>query len=511
MSFYKEVFFATLISGLLLLIITFPARITPLNIYDDPLYLKISNPELSYFKEFEDPEIYSSFSKFFSRYNLNDGRFIPLSIGVLWLIAKVTSANPLAIQAILFSFSMLCGMLFFVLLRKLKIAFHLSVLFTCLFFSGHYDTMWYRRSGETFALLFLFLSFLFFIKHFETRKILFAFLSITSMICSVLFKESFIPLLPMVGLAMIIYTINERSDSFLQSFKTTMPFQLAWICLLLLFIIIYLTNHSLHNYTEFSNSSQFLLHNLIVMCGSWYTVIPVITYAFYLLFLKQFKFIHLLFLALLTGWIGTQILVYYGIEIPTYSRYQMPALLLPLILCALCTEEFRRRNFILLSHAFLTILTLIIIINSKNIFQNAGFYKARAEAFHKMIGSIGNDIRTEHENLIVFTEHGEGFTSAVPLYLSKNNIEISKDNIRFIDFQISTKNKSFLNLCMDSSVYWIINSVPVENYSKVKQEYTCASRKEKVFTEKWFSASWREIATLPYEAWFSEISYVCYK
>ena len=515
---FKEILIAILVTGITLLVTTYPSRIAPFNIEDDHFYIKISQPEIGYFKEYESAEKYSSFLEYFKSFGKENGRFFPLLKTSIWLLAKTSHLNPVGVQAILFLFGWLSAILFFILLRILLPDFLIPLLFSLVFITGRYAAIWYRCTGELFALPFLLLCFISMILYFRNNKKIFLASGICSLFFSCLFKESFPALIPAVCFSVALLYVFEKQTSLRYALKQTKWFQFSALMIFLMTFagILFALNSGDKSPVSFL-SMHHILHNFIFLSGYYYTTVPIIIYVVFLVWNNKFRNIHLYILFAWLCWLSSQMVIYSKMEITPYARYQMPAVLFSIVLAAVSFYEIKKLKVNYLNGLIILFLAGACIVNAKNTYMNSTYYSARAMSYDNMLDVLVSKVNPLSDKILMIAEDGreDGFLESTVTYLSLKGLNMPMNQVIYIGAKKNgdvfihqtpelvtklylnktlTRKEDFVSeIRKDSAIKWIVFCRPIENNFLNSEDFRFGFKNSFDFSQPYLYISTKEI------------------
>ena len=497
------------------------AILAPFNIEDDYHYVKIAHPKIEYFGIYENPENYSTFSNFFTRYNIHSGRFRPLSLCTLWAFGKISDGNSSIISALLFIFALAALSCFYFLLRSFHVSRITACVFVLLFLTGKYEQIFYRRTGELFGILFLFAGFILYIYSVRQNLRLFLWLSFLSFVFSALFKESFAALLPSIGVGCAAIYCFEKNTKLTDAFLQLRLFLSALLTVFILLAtgsIVALKTISTYTFENpITFSIQHFFSNAYSMCGSLSIWISILLIAGIFLRKKSFNRIHVLIILTGSIWIASQLIVYKESDV-SLSRYLLPAFVFPLFVSALCTEKLReiygKKVFIPL----LILLSLSISSGAKNSLINSSYYASRATSYNNMLDYIGKTEIGKKDKIVTVIEQGGlyDFMESTAVFLSERKInpellfiEIKKNgkiknypvrdviNDAIAIRQTKEADSTFIlqKLRSDENMRIIMFATPAP-FCKLNPEIFSSFSYETIrFPRTYFNASWKDIAS----------------
>ncbi len=519
----KEVFLISPFAAAFLFTLTFHSIFSPLSFEDDHIYEKIVHPEMGYFEKYEKHEYYGSLVQFNKLY-LRTGRFHPVTLTGVWLIARVTHANPVAVHIIIFLFAMTTAVLFFSVLRHLGVSVFPAVLFMFLFLTGRYDEVWWRTTGETFGMFFLLLSLFFLLLSLrENAGIINGACGIFFLFLSALCKESFIVLIPVIIAGYMMVPGKNKFILWGIIFS-------GLLCLAGLFLTLR-GNPAMVPNGIFSFSKNLLVNNLLHLTGPWPYWLIIAAGVFIYSGKKKNVPELFLFAATMIAWILSQLFIYKDIVIFPSCRYLVPGALVVLVFAAVLLEVLKRNMPLLLYRILLGALVLFLLLNARNVFVNSYFYGSRAKAYHKMLDTVAGSRPT---SLAVVVGNGEcyEFFESTLVQLSRRNINVPVKYMELFEDQtailypdsllITNTGAMHLQerkpatslwevLRNDTALNYVIFTTPAEFGQFKAKDYNKGFGKVLTFPALYYSASSLNLLHPPFAIQPATLTYTCLK
>ena len=359
------------------------------NVEDDYHYVKMARPEMKYFGRYEPPGSYTSFGGFYDRYNHRSGRSRPLSLLTAWTIGLLSDAESQKTGLILFFCSAICILMCYRLLRTLQVPWYMATVFVLLFITGRHEQIYYRRSGELFAMICLFAGFIMYASYSRNNNHFQRLISISFFICAALYKESFTLLLPSVFLLLVLFQVSEGRRSLRDALRAVrlegiiLSVAFVWSLAGIMQAVSYESTYSVGSIQP--EMLQRTFNNLFHFAGPPWIWLPVFAFLMWSAKERRYRISILLFALAAVAGIASQLAVYYNNWID-YGRYLLPGSMFLFAGSALCLKELASKK--ILAGGILTVLILFAISGAKNMIINVSYYQARTMSYFRLINEV---------------------------------------------------------------------------------------------------------------------------
>ena len=485
--------------------------------------LKLQNQISVFFKQFEKPDNYVSFSNYFHKYNFESGRFRPVSVCFLWCISKVADGNVHIVECIIFLFAVSVVSLFYWLLRLSGLRMTTTVVFTLAFMSWRYEQIWFRRTGELFGLFFLFLAFvfLFYASVNHSRRKIFERCTLLSFALSAGCKESFVLLIPACIVISVLVFFDEKK-SLREAFMSVKKIIVSLLLVFSVFVAgIFIAMHSETTYSvsePLAFSASLMTNNFLCMIGSWIWWLPILFFLFFFIKEKRMKPVYVLITLCWFCWLVPQLIFYKQTLLTSFGRYLLPAVIFPLFIGALCTEQLRKYMNGKIYFFLIVLLSLTFFLNAKNVFIISSYYAARAKSYHRMLKEVAEKAAEKNGHLLILVEQGGLYDSmeSTVVFLSNlgvnvpveyfeilNNGNVKKYNVKdiipYAQNILKTKeaDASVLKKELENELVSVVIFTTPKPFSKLHPQVFASGYSEiKSFQEPYFNAGIKDIFNL---------------
>lgn len=396
----------------------------PLHYQDEYKAVKIANPGLSFYGNYpsEDREAYNSLVGFV-KHHCERGRFHVLTLCVQWMMAKGFGENAFPLRLLMFLLITGSVFLFFSILKKLDVSSGFSLLGAGLLLSGPYDEAWFRYTAELPGIFLLLASIYSLIRDIETKNLLWRITGLSFLLLAGLTKESFLALIPVIGLQHLVLTrwITKRSWRIALKESQATILSIAMVFAILSAGLLLTIKGAGGAYRSDAALSPTLLLpvNAISFLQPLWLWVPVILLAVVLLARRDTTSKMVWPAAVVTlVWIVAQFTVYKGMPVVSPVRYLLPALLPVTTLAAIALHRFYQMFSSAGMIAVVVIAAFYIGYQLKNVRIDTSYNTARLQAYHGLLDQVAV---SDAEQIAILVETGVTYeiVHATAVFLSQ--------------------------------------------------------------------------------------------